>query len=510
MQRTRVLFILYCMIIAYLLINTGIISDDYDAISKLKYKQIKNIFCPDYYFISSPAEYFTHYIWYRFFDFNNLLLINILKIAYIILCFYSVSKFFSIFLDVYRAYLASFLFIFFPSHDSTVFWFMGQPLALSLALYLFSFYLLHRDKIFISLFLALAASFVSYGSTPPAIALSALFMINKKYRKALIIVIPNILYIIYFILIDFITGLSNPRITEKLSIIIFIKQFVFQILTFVDAIIGPSMWLKFYYSFSQLHIYSVVIGAVFILILFLIYKKMAVEHNGCNLSLVASLIILLFCSFAMFAVTGRYPQLAFGLGNRTTIYGSLLVAYLLSLFPFSKIAAVVIFAAFFLTIVGISDHWKDWGMHQQKVIADISDNSDLRCLDDTKIIYVSGNQFSKYGPVSHIEFFSEDWVVGPVFKLALNRDIVARTLNKRHKYTNGYLFDAKYNQKVKIDNPVNIYDSEKNVFLRIDTSEINKYIYSLPSDNRHWLQVFDFKLIKLIAIKLMPRLKYAL
>ncbi|MFC1620967.1 hypothetical protein ACFL2G_01555 [Candidatus Omnitrophota bacterium] len=226
--------------------------------------------------------------------------------------------------------------------------------------------------------------------------------------------------------------------------------------------------------------------------------------------LIISLMVLVFSSFLMFAVTGRYPQLAFNLGNRTTIYGSLLFTYLIVLMPASKKIKTLVFALIIFTILGISGHWKTWNAHQQRIITNIKNNQDLNEYQDNKVIYVSGNQYSKYGPIGHIEFFSEDWVVDPVFKLALNKDIFAGTLNKRHRYMNGFLIDTKYDLKIAIGDYINVYDSEKDILFRLASGDINNYIASLPPDNRHWIQLLDIKLVKDAALKLMPRLKYGL
>jgi len=301
--------------------------------------------------------------------------------------------------------------------------------------------------------------------------------------------------------------LGAPRIIEKLTVLAAIKQFALQALTFVDSMFGPSMWLKIYFSFSQLSILSFVIGVLSVIIFYRIAQEDNKEYNS---KLIISLLVLLFSSFLMFAVTGRYPQLAFNLGNRVTIYGSLLLSYLIVLIPVSKKIKTLVFTLVIFTILGISDHWKNWNLHQQMVIANIKDNQDLNRYREDKIIYVSGSQYSKYGPISHIEFLSEDWVVDRIFKLVVNKDISAKSLNKRHKYINGYLIDTKYNIKDKVTSYISIYDSEKDILFKLRVGEVNDYINSLPPDNRHWVQMLDARLMKGIAVKLMPRLKYAL
>ena len=80
----NLLFFLYLILIAYLVINTGIISDDYDAMDRLKERSLKDVLIPDGYFIETPVEHFTHYVWYYWFRVDNLFILNIVKIFYII------------------------------------------------------------------------------------------------------------------------------------------------------------------------------------------------------------------------------------------------------------------------------------------------------------------------------------------------------------------------------------------------------------------------------------------
>jgi hypothetical protein len=172
-----------------------------------------------------------------------------------------------------------------------------------------------------------------------------------------------------------------------------------------------------------------------------------------------------------------------------------------------------VFAVLLFSILGISDHWKNWSQHQQGVSKMIAANKKLREYDDQRIIFVSGNQFSKFGPISHIEFLSENWVASGVFNLALKKEISAVTINKRHVYEDGYLVDTKYNRKVEVNDYINVYDSDNDRLFALNVVEINRYIDSLPPENRHWIMLSDNRLIsfvKTLVIKLMPRLEYAL
>jgi hypothetical protein len=299
--------------------------------------------------------------------------------------------------------------------------------------------------------------------------------------------------------------MGSPRIIEKFSFSALLKQLAFQIVTFFDAMLGPSVWLKVYYAFSQLSPFSIVVGAAVVLAIFRIRYIRRLDGR-----LVAGLAVMLFLAFIMFAMTGRYPQIAFNLGDRVTIYGSLLIAYLILAMPMPKLIRGLIIGLLMFSIIGISCHWKAWSRHQNVVIARIKKNADLQNYKDNRTLYVSGNQYSKYGPLSHIEFFSEGFVVGTVFNIEFGNRIQADVINRRFRYENGYLVDTKYGLKTKINGYVNVYDSEEDKLYKIGTAEINAYLEKLPADNRHWMQIVRVRFMDDVILRLMPRLKYAL
>jgi hypothetical protein len=211
----------------------------------------------------------------------------------------------------------------------------------------------------------------------------------------------------------------------------------------------------------------------------------------------------------MFSFTGQYPQLTFNLGNRVTVYGSLLLTYLIVLMPLSKSMKTIVFAVMIFTILGISNHWKMWNIQQQEVISNIQNNKLLNEYQDNRVIYVFGNQYSKYGPISHIEFLSESWVTSSVFRLALMKEISAEPINKCHVYENGYMVDTKNNTKAEVYDYINVYDSEADKLITVSSDMLNEYIENIPDEKRHWVQMINNETINDAILKLMPRLKYA-
>ena len=507
---------------AYLLVNTGFVSDDFAVLMSFKNKEVYDLLVPSR-FLHIPVIHYIFYVNYFWFShYDGELLLNLLKIANVLLALYLTTKFFELYVDFKRALLISFIFVFFPSHDATTFWYFGQYLTLNISFYLYSYYLAHKSRLWLAFFMALIASFTSYGSPPIALSLFILCVLNKQLKRGVVLLAPNILFCVYYILITHV-GKLYTRLPSNYDVVSITKHFVLQMVTFCDAMFGPSMWLKLYLAFTQLSVKSWVIGAF---VTFICYKAYSahtkirgnnvsdVRHlwvSGYNLKLVICFVVLTFTSLLMFAVNGYYPQLTFNLGNRTTIYGSLLIAYLIVMMPVKRKLRDVVIGMLIFSILGISDHWKVSNVHQQEVMMQIRNNEALQNYTEDKPIYVVGNQYSKYGPISHIEFLSESWVVDAFLKLALERDnISVKPLNRRFIFTNGSLVDTKYNMKTAVGDYINVYDSDRDVLMKLQALEINKYLDCLPVDKRHWILMLDVKFIKDLIRKLMPRLKYAL
>lgn len=506
MKIQKLWYFLFFALIIYLLMNTGIVSDDISYTISLKEKGIENSLLPRHSWLTTPIENYTHVIWYHFFCFDDLTVNNAVKIAYILLCFYFATKFFGIYFKGPNIFLASFLFIFFPSHDSTVYWFLGQHLTLSISIYLFAYYLAYNGRILSAFLAATIASFISYGTVAIAFPLFLIFLLDKKLKRGMVLFVPNVIYIVYYIFVTKTMSSGIDMIPARIGFYAAGKQFILQALSFFDAVAGPSIWLKMYYSFFQLSITSIIAGVIGTAFF---YKFYSPGEKGYNRNVLIGFLMITTFSFILFTITGRYPQMAFNLGNRATIFGSLLVAYLLVIIPMPKMVKTLFFAIMLFSVLGISEHWKDWNLHQMSVMQNIESNEKLKNYQDSRTIYVSGNQYSKYGPISHIEFLSAPWVTNKLFKFLLKNKVTTEPINKSYRYEKGFLIDKKYNIKQKVRGFINVYDSEKDRFFRIEAGGINAYIDSLPPDNRHWVQIIGNKKLKNAILRFMPRVKYA-
>ncbi|MCP3872430.1 MAG: hypothetical protein GY699_04645, partial [Desulfobacteraceae bacterium] len=287
---------------------------------------------------------------------------------------------------------------------------------------------------------------------------------------------------------------------------VLLKQYVLQGITFIDASIGPSFWIKIYYSFLQLSIPSIVLG---LCIVCLFYKYFIPQKEAVNMHLLVAFILIVLFAFGIFSLTGYYPQIAFNLGNRVTIYGTFIITLFIVLKLLnSKKTATILFAILLFSMLGISDHWKDWNKTQLQIIDNISTNSKIQKFNKDQQLFVCNNQFSQYGDLSHIEFFSTSSAM-QVFKFATNNYYSISPLNRRFRYSNDEIVDTKFGHKFETNDYIYVYDSKKNDVLKLPKNEIQRFIADLPKSNRHWAQLLkEDNIFFNMVISLMPRLKY--
>ncbi|PLY10481.1 MAG: hypothetical protein C0626_05760 [Arcobacter sp.] len=500
-----IVFLLFC----YLYIFTGTHSDDIIHIVNLKdnlYELFINIFTTPLYLKGIPIIVYD-FLQFYYFDFGSIYF-DFIKILTSFSAFYIIYIFMNDYMKSSKAFLFSLIFILFPIHDATNYWTVGQYLIITLAFVMLSHRLIHKDKNIKGFLIGLLGSFSGYASPPFVFGLSIIFLLNKQYKKFITFLLPQIIYIIYYLVISKVFNTQTIKGSSDFSIVSLIKQFILQVGTFIDASIGPSFWLKIYYSIMQLTLFSMIIGVVLVI---LFYKYYKIEKEKTNKQLLIVLALVVLFAFGMFALTGMYPQIAFNLGNRVTIYGSLLISFLVvMLLMNNKKSATVVFSIFIFSSLGISNHWKMWNKTQLQVINNIKTNKDIQKFDRTKQLFVTYNQYSKLGDLSHIEFFAQGMATH-IFKFATKEDYKVSTLNRRFVYRNSYLLDKKYGTKIDIDDTVYVYDSKLNELVEIKKEDIQEYIDTLPMDNRHWVQLLNKdNFIMKIVLKLMPRLEYAL
>ena len=311
------LFCLYVLLICYMLYGTGMFSDDFSILaSERNYEGIGgSIMGTTNLYLERPFFKYLYVIFYCLMDHNQFALIDFLKIFHIVISFYMVTRFFSMFLDAASSMMVSFLFIFFPTHEATTYCYLEINQTLAISLYLYAYYLAEStNRLITAGIISTLASFVTYGSTPVAFSLFVLCALKKSYKKGLVLLIPNIIYCGYYVSMTEIMNEGVKRLPEVFHFSSFIKQFLLQIGSFIDAIIGPSFFLKVWYSILENSTISIILGVLFITGYIMILKSKKEEKNQqdkVNKKLFTALIVLTLSSLVMFAITGYYPQMAF-------------------------------------------------------------------------------------------------------------------------------------------------------------------------------------------------------
>jgi len=497
------------IIISYLLISTGLHGDDYTVISIIDKTDIFGFLS----FEGAPImalNAVTYYsFWWPFFLFGNEYqwVYDLIKIVAHIIGVFFVYKFSTDYLPKDRAILVSIIFIFYPLHDTTAYWYMTVPYVLIPATILYAHHLIRNNKSTLGFIVSMLVAFSYYVSPPYTFGLSVIFLFEKNFKKAIIFVTPGVLYVAYYFWIKFHYVEVERRISSDLSILDFLKQMLIQPLSFLESAIGPSYWLKVFYAIESIGFISIIIIAMILIFSFIRVKSFS-KVRKLPKSLYIGLISVLLLSFGMFALTGLYSHSAFNLGNRTTVYGSLFIAFLLAaLLPANKKSAIFLLIIFLAPVFGLSDHWKNWNENQKVVIENIKNNQDLKEIESDSTLIITGNLYSKLGEYSHIEFFSMPWNVNAIF----HNNTKTKTIVAITPYTEireGYLVDLKFSGKYSLKNKLYVYDSEKNLVKSLSYKDVPRLIKQQPKIIRHWVQLFKNTWVQDIIVWLSPRLVY--
>ncbi len=514
---TKKILLVITLSIIYLYWNTGIHSDDLlflIFISKSNISFIDILFSyfnyPGIPILAPIGNYFSHFF-YSLFG-NNFLLYDVIKILVALFSLYVVYLFFREFISKSKALLISIFFVFFITHDSVNYWFATQFYLLTLAFLIISYKCICNKFYKAGFITGFLGAFMGYTSPPYAFGLSLIFLLRKQFKQFFIFIIPEVFYIIYYFWATkfyLSEGSFLNKIDSNITILIIIKQYLLQIGTFLDAFFGVSFWLKLGLSFTQLTWISVVVGAVLTFIFYRTYQvRKYLAFNQNQKILLIALFGVLLSAFGIYSLTGSNPQITFNLGNRVTLNGSLLIAFLIVFFLFNnKKIATIVFALFIFSVLGISDHWKSWHQTKLKVMHNMVNNSDIKNFNTKKKLFIIGNNYSKFSFVSHIEAEPRGWlylVTGKKYK-------VRKLLPSQFYYQDNYLINKKTGKKELIINSIAVYNTMTNQLFIIPKQQIVQYLNEQPKDIRHWLLLFDRdSFLMQIVLKLIPRLEYVL
>lgn len=539
----------YVASIVFLLWGTGVFADD--LIALVQYSTYGNwwqALTPKGIVLTLPMQQLTHYWLFTIATYENLWPILMAKTFYIVLAWWCVGRFLSLFMPLRTAWFASMLFLFLPMHDSTTYWFLAQHITLSIAMYCLAYHLAMADvhdgaseaaggiasaeavsqdgaceqrrssmrlrALTGSFLCAVAGSFVSYGSPPVAFAIFVLAGLNGRWVRGLVLWSPNLLYIGYYLYQTTVTGTATGRIPTAIGFGSLAKQMVLQVATMLDATVGPSAWLKVGLGCLSMGWCEWMLLGMLVAFVFYCWstgrQAEFLPKASINWRLTAGLGVLTISAAGMFAVTGAYPQLAFNLGNRATTYACLWLAYLLVAGAQTPMLRNVLVIAAAAAALGTSAHWRSWQAHQATVVHAMRGNADLVALPPGVTIWVSGNQYSQLGPFSHIEFMSEHWVPDSCLKLAGHTGCSGMAMNRRFIVEGPDAVDQKYGRRTSLDAEVVVYDSEEDTVAILTPSEFAAAIAELPPNRRHWIELESAAFVRRAAIRLMPRLEYAL
>ena len=506
-------FILIGATLFYLVVGTGLHGDDYSVI---KHQSISGflLLTPENLglLIFGVVNYLTFWWVYPVLGHDYQWGYDLIKWLSHLVSVYMGWRFFSVFLSSERALVAAVLFILFPLHETTTYWYMTAPYVFWPAVIMFSFYLFSVNRFKWGLTVGMLGAFSGYLSPPYTFGLGVIWFARREYRKGLLFITPGLLYVIYYFSIKIIFPFAERRINSGLDALIFIKGMVMQVAGTIDSFVGPSAFIKLYYSATSISLWSLFI-AMGILIFAWRYVAqrypegdIKVERSKMNDLLMGAFSVLVL-SMAMYALTGLYVPSPFNLANRSLVYGSLLVAVFLASLPINRKTLLMLWLIFVLPVFGLSDHWKAWNHDQLRILDNIRGHEGLRALQKNDLLVVSGNIYNKLGPYSHIEFFSMPWVVNSIFRdfsTVEHAVAITQTINLE----GDVLVDSKFGVRYPLTGNVYIYDSERNILSQGNRAAVESLIKDRPQEIRHWVQLAKGTFIETAILTLSPRLKY--
>jgi len=506
-QIPYIAWVITVTVIVYACWDTGLATDDFVLLNRALTIRVTDDLLPATH-ISVPLMHYAialpfHLIGDAFWGYG------LMKAVYLCFAAFSVFRFFSLFASENRAFLGMLVFVLSPIHDGATLWFMGQYLLISFSCYLLAYYMAATGKPISAFLFALAGSFASYGSAPLAVFLVGLFFYRKNYRNATILFIPNLIYSAYYYITSVYLKIGIERIPTSLDLTRLTKSYTMQVLSFVDAALGPSAWLKTGLSLASMSTLSVILAVIILTVLWRAIRLVDSDQRPPSDVLVAVFVMTL-CAFGLFALTGKYPQIAFNEGNRVTLFGNLLIAVLAMRWLSEKLlkgGAIVACAAF----IGLGDHWSRWNATVQKSINSIRNYPELTDLRNGEALFVSGLQYSQLATMSHIDHFTANHAIREIITYSTNGKSGPQTisLNRRMRLHDNYLEDIKYGTVYPVTESILIYDAVENRLYRLRIQEIQRVLDNLPEENRHWIQFLGPGKIRETILWLMPGVRYA-
>ena len=330
--------------------------------------------------------------------------------------------------------------------------------------------------------------------------------------RGLLFILPGVFYVIYYFSIKFTLPLAERRISPELDILLFGKSMVMQVLGTFDSFVGPSAFIKLYYSAASIGLLSMIIATVILIVAWRYLGQQSIKDNADiahrNFKhLLLGAVSVLLLSLVMFSLTGLYVPSPFNLGNRSLVYGSLLVAVLLVSLPINRKTLLLLWLIFVLPVFGLSDHWKAWNREQLSILQNIQNHEGLQALQNEDMLIIIGHNYSKLGPYSHIDFFCMPWVVSAIFRdfAAVNQ---VAAITPTATIVGDDLVDSKFGARYSLTGNVYIYNTEDNILKPGSRDDVDRLIKKRSPEIRHWVQLTKGTFIETTIVSMSPRLNY--
>ena len=492
----------------WLVFGTGVYTDDFDIFQSVTHYTASTMLLPTRETVAFPFEHYTHTIVYWASGFGGRSNIEYFKVLYALLCVLAAFLFFRDYLNVERALVAGFATVFLPHHDATAYSFINYYLSLSVAFYMLAVFCIKRDRWVVGAGFAAMGAFISYGSPALTVGFCALLLLEGHSRKALAIAIPGGIYVVYYLFIAIFLKAGPPRLQQEYSLTFLFKGIVVQAISLVDAVLGPSGWLKVGLAVANID-FAGFAWAIGLSLLLWHSASGRPDNTRVDARLTISLSLVVVVALGLFVLTGRYPQIAFNLGDRVLIFAGIPVAYLIASLPRRTWALVLTAFFLFISAAGLSAHWKNWNREQEHIIQRIHSRQIWKiCPNTSDVLLVVGGQYSRLGPISHLEFFAESSAARSIFAAlgVTGKNVV--TLGRRYQYESGGLFDRKYEQFTRLERTVDVWNAETGLLSCVESARLNDLIASLPEHTRHWLQIPALSGFATMVFRIFPQYAY--
>ena len=494
------------ILLPYLFLGTGLHGDDMAAIYQLADSSFSSFMSMEKagVLLMMPPAYYFYWWAYASVGPDMLWVYDLVKLLSCLLSIFFIYRFALDYLPKNHALLAAMLLVFNPVHETTMYWYMTVTYMLTPALIMLSHHFVRHDKYLKSFVVGCLGSFMYYISPPYGIGLAVIFLLEKSYKKAAIFILPALLYIAYYFTVSAIQPSAEHRISHSMTMGHLIKNYLLEIPAFFDSLIGPSFWLKVYYSIASIEFFSITLA---VLIIVFMIKNARFEQCKISASLLGGLVAVCLLSFGMFAISDIMGHRAFNLGNRLAVYGSLLIAFLAASIQSNRILLPIVAICFVLPTFGLSDHWKSWNASQIQIIDNVQKNQDLKKLTASDTLLVADNMYSKLGPFSHIEFFNMPWNVVTIFKPVVKCKKIL-PLNSYVYLRDQRLIDDKSFVNIQVERDLYLYKSGNDQLIKISPDQLPEILANRPPEIRHWVQFFKNTWIETAIISLSPRLNF--